>query len=150
MAARGCFAKQGFAGTSIKDIQDASGFSRGNLYHHFKTKEKIVHIFIAQNLGRFRDRVDQIIAESNQANLSFYDAIENLVAFAEEITKGPGKGMAFHVWSLAKVDDQTRQTMQSHFERIRQELKNEIIILQKKISYPTSKTPKHSLQPYLV
>jgi AcrR family transcriptional regulator len=53
MAARGCFAKQGFAGTSIKDIQDASGFSRGNLYHHFKTKEEIIQIIIAQNLGRY-------------------------------------------------------------------------------------------------
>jgi hypothetical protein len=49
MAARGCFAKQGFAGTSMKDIQLAADCSRGNLYHHFKAKEEIVQIITAQN-----------------------------------------------------------------------------------------------------
>jgi AcrR family transcriptional regulator len=70
MAARACFAKQGFAGTSMKDIQLAADCSRGNLYHHFKAKEEIVQIITAQNLGRFCDRIETILKESDERDLT--------------------------------------------------------------------------------
>jgi hypothetical protein len=132
MAARSCFAKQGFAGTSIKDIQDTCGFSRGNLYHHFKTKEEIVQIITAQNLGRFCDRIETILKESDERDLSLLEIIEELASFAEEITKGPGKGMAFHVWSMSMVEPEVRKTMLVYFERIRNGLEQKIILLMKK------------------
>jgi len=128
-AARACFASQGFAGTSIKDIQDASGFSRGNLYHHFKTKEEIVQIIITQNLGRFYDRVETLLKELNDRDLSLTDVICELAQLAQEITKGPGKGMAFHVWSLAMVEPEVRNSMTICFENIRSALEKKIILL---------------------
>ncbi len=132
MAARSCFAKQGFAGTSMNDIQEASGFSRGNLYHFFKGKEEIVKIIITQNLGRYCERIETILKESDERDLAISELIFELSSFAEEITKGPGKGMAFHVWSLAMVDLDIRQTMQTYFERIRGALEQKIILLMKK------------------
>ncbi|QWE22271.1 TetR/AcrR family transcriptional regulator [Polynucleobacter sp. AP-Jannik-300A-C4] len=132
MAARSCFSRQGFAGTSIADIQKESGFSRGNLYHHFKTKEEIVQTIITQNLGRYSERIETILKESNERDLSLSDVIQELASFAEEITKGPGKGMAFHAWSLAMVDADVRKTMLVYFERIRNALEQKILILQKK------------------
>jgi AcrR family transcriptional regulator len=129
MAARACFAKQGFSGTSIKDIQDASGFSRGNLYHHFKTKEEIVQIIIEQNLGRYCQRIETILKESNERDLTLPEVVKDLANFAEEITKGPGKGMAFHVWSLAMVDPEIRKTMLNYFEQIRNGLEQKLILL---------------------
>ena len=132
LAARGCFAKQGFAGTSVRDIQIAAGCSRGNLYHHFKTKEEIVQTIITQNLGRYSERIETILKESNERDLSLSDVIQELTSFAEEITKGPGKGMAFHAWSLAMVDADVRKTMLVYFERIRNALEQKILILQGK------------------
>lgn len=132
LAARSCFVRQGFAGTSIKDIQEESGFSRGNLYHHFKTKEELVQIIITQNLGRYSERIETILKESNERDLSLSDVIQELASFAEEITKGPGKGMAFHAWSLAMVDADVRKTMLVYFERIRNALEQKILILQRK------------------
>jgi len=129
LAARACFAKQGFAGTSIKDIQDASGFSRGNLYHYFKTKEEIIHIIITQNLGKFCDRVELILKELDERNPTLADVIHELASLAEEITKGPGKGMAFHVWSLAMVEPEVRKNMTACFERIRSALEKQIVAL---------------------
>lgn len=129
MAARSCFARQGFAGTSINDIQLESGFSRGNLYHHFKTKEDIVHTIITQNLGRFCAHVEQTLLELKDRNLSLTDVIHELAFLAEQITKGPGRGMAFHVWSLAMVDPDIRITMQACFENIRSALEAKIIAL---------------------
>lgn len=128
-AARSCFAKQGFAGTAIKDIQEASGFSRGNLYHHFKTKEDIVHLIITQNLNLFCDRVDVILKNTDQRDLSLMDIVQELASLAEDITKGPGKGMAFHVWSLAMVEPDVRATMTACFERIRSALETKIVTL---------------------
>ena len=132
MAARGCFAKHGFAGTSMKDIQTTAGCSRGNLYHHFKAKEEIVQIIITQNLGRYSERIEAILKESNDRNSNLSDVVKDLASFAEEITKGPGKGMAFHVWSLAMVDPNIRSTMVYYFERIRSALEQKILLMQKK------------------
>jgi len=136
MAARACFAKQGFAGTAMKDIQLAADCSRGNLYHHFKAKEEIVQIITAQNLGRFCDRIEIILKKSNERNLSLLEIIQELASFAEEITKGPGKGMAFHVWSLAMVDTDVRATMLIYFERIRSALEKKILLLQETTQIP--------------
>jgi AcrR family transcriptional regulator len=132
MAARACFARQGFAGTSMKDIQLAADCSRGNLYHHFKAKEEIVQIITAQNLGRFCDRIEAILKESEERDLSLLEIIEELASFAEEITKGPGKGIAFHVWSLSMVEPEVRKTMLIYFEKIRSALEQKIILLMKK------------------
>jgi len=132
MAARGCFVRQGFAGTSMKDIQLAADCSRGNLYHHFKAKEEIVQIITEQNLGRFSDRIESILKESNERDLSLLETIEELASFAEEITKGPGKGMAFHVWSLSMVEPEVRKTMLIYFEQIRSGLEKKIVLLMKK------------------
>ena len=132
MAARACFAKQGFAGTSMKDIQLAADCSRGNLYHHFKAKEEIVQIITEQNLGRFSDRIETILKESDERDLSLLEIIQELASFAEEITKGPGKGIAFHVWSLSMVEPEVRKTMLIYFERIRSGLEQKIILLMKK------------------
>lgn len=131
-AARACFARQGFAGTSIKDIQVAANCSRGNLYHYFKTKEELVQNIIEQNLGRYCERIEAILSESNGRDMCLSDVIMDLAGFAEEITKGPGKGMAFHAWSLAMVDANIRVIMVQYFERIRTALEKKILVLQKR------------------
>lgn len=139
LAARGCFAKHGFAGTSMKDIQIAAGCSRGNLYHFFKTKSEIVQIIITQNLERFYERIEFILEESNQRVVSLSEVIEDLAGYAEEITKGPGKGMAFHVWSLAMVDQDVRATMVQYFERIRFGIEKKISVMIKNGQIPSNK-----------
>jgi len=132
MAARSCFAKQGFAGTSIQDLQEASGFSRGGLYHYFKNKEDIVNIIIAQNLGFYCECIEAINkTSSNECCLTLSELIRELASLADEITKGPGKGMPFHVWSLAMVDLDIRQTMMTYYERVRSALEQQIVMLQK-------------------
>lgn len=41
-AALGCFSKQGFHGTTMKDIMKASGLSAGAIYNYFSAKSDIV------------------------------------------------------------------------------------------------------------
>lgn len=51
-AADELFYRQGFEGTSFADITAAVNMSRGNLYHHFKTKDEILDAVIEARMGK--------------------------------------------------------------------------------------------------
>lgn len=54
-AADDLFYRQGFEYTTFADITGAVGISRGNLYHHFKTKDDILDAVIGSRLGQTRE-----------------------------------------------------------------------------------------------
>ncbi|MCX5796199.1 MAG: TetR/AcrR family transcriptional regulator [Elusimicrobia bacterium] len=47
-AAAGLFRRQGFHGTSTREIADRAGVSLGNIYNHFPTKEKLFATLLAE------------------------------------------------------------------------------------------------------
>ncbi|HUN62490.1 MAG TPA: TetR/AcrR family transcriptional regulator [Candidatus Sulfotelmatobacter sp.] len=58
------FARQGFAGTSIRDISRATGVSLSGLYYYFESKQKLLYLiqntsftFIVERLQKRLDRV---------------------------------------------------------------------------------------------
>ena len=58
-AADALFYERGFEHTSFADIADAVKISRGNFYHHFKTKDEILDAVIAARLERTRAMLTQ-------------------------------------------------------------------------------------------
>lgn len=62
-AARQAFAEQGYAHTSMDDFTAAVGLTRGALYHHFGSKEKLLLAVIDQLEGEVGTRL-QAIADS--------------------------------------------------------------------------------------
>jgi AcrR family transcriptional regulator len=52
------FYEQGFDSTAFADIAEAVGISRGNFYHHFKTKDDILAAVIALRLARTAAMLD--------------------------------------------------------------------------------------------
>lgn len=40
-AARGCFARHGYEGATVRRLEDATGLSRGAIFHHFADKESL-------------------------------------------------------------------------------------------------------------
>lgn len=57
-AADDLFYRQGFEHTSFQHIAEAVKISRGNFYHHFKTKNDILDAVIDLRLDRTRDLLD--------------------------------------------------------------------------------------------
>ncbi|MFT4191294.1 MAG: TetR/AcrR family transcriptional regulator [Comamonas sp.] len=51
-AADQLFYTRGYQHTSFSDVADAVGISRGNFYHHFKSKDEILDAVIALRLAR--------------------------------------------------------------------------------------------------
>lgn len=50
------FSMKGFLTTSIQDILDATGTSKGGLYNHFHNKEELFHAVVSEARKVFRDR----------------------------------------------------------------------------------------------
>ncbi len=40
-AARGCFARFGYEGATVRRLEEATGLSRGAIFHHFRDKESL-------------------------------------------------------------------------------------------------------------
>jgi AcrR family transcriptional regulator len=56
-AATGCFAREGFHGTSIATISKAAGMSTGHIYHFFTNKEEIIAALIERKLQQSMELV---------------------------------------------------------------------------------------------
>lgn len=54
------FTERGYAGTSIRDISDRLGMTKGALYYHFSSKDDLLHAMIAPLLGGLLAFVGQV------------------------------------------------------------------------------------------
>ncbi len=57
------FAEQGYDRTSMQDIVDALGMSKGAIFHHFHSKEDIFHAVMERQFEQIIETVDQWLAE---------------------------------------------------------------------------------------
>ncbi|MER6527991.1 TetR/AcrR family transcriptional regulator [Streptomyces sp. NPDC001508] len=54
------FAGRGYAQTTVRDIADEAGILSGSLYHHFSSKEEMLHEILHDFLGRLLERFTAI------------------------------------------------------------------------------------------
>jgi AcrR family transcriptional regulator len=78
------FYEHGYEGTSFADIVEATGVSRGNIYHYFKSKDDILDAVIAQHLEAYRI----LLAKWDHEHK---DAKAKLLAFVTMITGRKGE-----------------------------------------------------------
>jgi AcrR family transcriptional regulator len=79
-AASGLFAKQGYMRSSIAELADACGLSRGALYHYFTSKEAILFAILDAHVREMIDDVEAVIAETSTTLEQFRAAIRAIVA----------------------------------------------------------------------
>ena len=60
-AALHCFATQGYAATSIRDIAAGAGVSEAALYRHYKSKQKVAQLLFAEHLQGFALRMQAVV-----------------------------------------------------------------------------------------
>ncbi|AWB84031.1 TetR/AcrR family transcriptional regulator [Corynebacterium liangguodongii] len=51
-AARGCFARYGYEGATVTRLEEATGKTRGAIFHHFKDKEELFLAIAAEDAAR--------------------------------------------------------------------------------------------------
>jgi len=81
------FYQQGFEATSFADIASAVGISRGNFYHHFKTKDDILDAVINQRLANTEQMLDLWEVTGNDPAERIRSFIHILIVNGEKIRK---------------------------------------------------------------
>jgi AcrR family transcriptional regulator len=67
-AASRLFSSRGYHATSMQDIADAVGILKGSLYHHFESKEAILHRIVKEPIARLHRTVGEIAASRGAAS----------------------------------------------------------------------------------
>ena len=76
------FAEKGFDKTSIQDIQDGLGLSRGAIYHHFKSKDEILLAVFEREHDVFTRELKEFISDvQGETGLEKLRAIMNALLF---------------------------------------------------------------------
>ncbi|MEQ9346931.1 MAG: TetR/AcrR family transcriptional regulator [Thalassospira sp.] len=81
------FYQQGYEATSFADIATSVGISRGNFYHHFKTKDDILDGVINRRLANTEQMLDRWEINGNDPAERIRSFIHILIVNGEKIRK---------------------------------------------------------------
>jgi len=115
------FSKKGFTETSMDDIVEASGISKGGIYNYFKSKEEI---FLAIAEDRFAQRHE--LVQSFTSNMSNK---EKLIKYIEWILYGHlneeaklNARFTFEFWSVLSKNKDTSDKAKERYELFKRDL----------------------------
>jgi AcrR family transcriptional regulator len=77
--AANCFARQGYASTSIADLAAANGMSRGLLYHYFESKEAMLAEMLHSHLDYLLDAVKAAAQSGDNTEVRFRETVRTMV-----------------------------------------------------------------------
>jgi AcrR family transcriptional regulator len=109
-----CFARYGYAATSIDRIAKAAGVTKGALYYHFKDKEELLFEAVKSRVGQFERRVVTITTPVADA----VSALRQLIAIClEHATKSNHRRLIVTLMVEAldtnpRLEEQFRSMMQ--------------------------------------
>ena len=65
-AAEELFGERGFNGVSIRDIADAAGVSKANVFHHYSSKLALYEVVLRSGADRFNQLLRQLAADQRE------------------------------------------------------------------------------------
>lgn len=78
------FAERGFERTSVQDIVDAAGVTKGALYHYFGSKDDLLHEVYARVLRMQQERLDAFAGADAPVDQRLRDAAADVVVTSIE------------------------------------------------------------------
>jgi AcrR family transcriptional regulator len=72
------FLEKGYHGTSINDIADATGLTKGALYFHFRSKERLLKRFMEEYESRF---LDGLIGSASKVEGGAVEKLEKITRY---------------------------------------------------------------------
>jgi len=130
-AADQLFYQKGFEHTSFADIADAVQISRGNIYHHFKTKDEILDAVINLRLANTQKMLKHWEIEGERPEDRIRSFIHILLANRAKI-KRHGCPVGTLCSELAKLNHAAQDEANQLFTLFRTWLRNQFVLLGRK------------------
>ncbi|GGN93465.1 TetR/AcrR family transcriptional regulator [Saccharibacillus kuerlensis] len=73
------FSERGIKATSMQDIAERCGFSKGTLYQHFRSKEELIRSIHEYALGTLQEKLESAAAEGRSPRDTFLAQVELLL-----------------------------------------------------------------------
>jgi AcrR family transcriptional regulator len=84
LAAVRLFGRDGFHGTSVKQLVDAAELTKGAFYHHFESKEDILHVIHDEFLNSHLERQELIMSRFDGAHQRLFHLMRLVVFVVAE------------------------------------------------------------------
>jgi TetR/AcrR family transcriptional regulator, transcriptional repressor of aconitase len=113
-AARRCFARSGFDGTSVRGIYEEAGLSAGSVYLHFRSKDEIVEALAQEVVARIADEQRAIDGTDDPL-----EGIASLVRWFAAMTAAAPEGalsLRVHAWAAAATHEPIARAFRTGFE----------------------------------
>jgi TetR/AcrR family transcriptional regulator, transcriptional repressor for nem operon len=130
-AADQLFYRQGYEHTSFADIAGAVEISRGNFYHHFKSKDEILDAVIGLRLANTQTMLSRWETEAKHPADRIRSFIQLLIANRADI-KSYGCPVGTLSTELAKLNHGSRDQANKLFNLFRAWLRRQFILLGRK------------------
>lgn len=130
-AADDLFYRQGYERTSFADIAGIVEISRGNFYHHFKTKDDILDAVIGARLARTREMLDRWEREGETPAARIESYIRIVVTNWDKI-RHYGCPVGTLCTELAKLDHASQDEAQKIFTLFRVWLREQFTLMGQK------------------
>lgn len=79
LAAAKLFAERGFEGTSVQDVVDAAGVTKGALYHYFASKDDLLYEIYARVLRLQTERLEKFVVSEEPVEQRVHAAAVDVV-----------------------------------------------------------------------
>nr|WP_222132116.1 TetR/AcrR family transcriptional regulator [Pseudonocardia sp. C8] len=83
-AATELFAERGFDATSVQDVVEAAGVTKGAMYHYFASKEDLLFAIYAPVLAMQTARLEKVVSEPDAVERRLHDAAADVVTTSIE------------------------------------------------------------------
>src|ERR1700749_360026 len=82
----GIFNTKGYAGTSLSDLTEATGLTKGSIYGNFENKEEVALAVVDYNLNTVSEKIRQLIAKADTFHdkLMVYATVYNTNSFVSK------------------------------------------------------------------
>ncbi|EAW7103130.1 TetR/AcrR family transcriptional regulator [Listeria monocytogenes] len=83
-SAKEVFQKQGYLKTSVQDMVDAAGISKGTFYNYFTSKEELAIVIFKQEYSVLHQRLEYTMAQDGAKKVNFTECLKIIIHFYTE------------------------------------------------------------------
>jgi AcrR family transcriptional regulator len=112
-AAIDLFAEQGYDATSVQQIVDRAGVTKGALYHHFTAKEEILYRLYGEHFADDLAELERILASGDDPERKLRAVIRAIVVS----TAVAGKASAIFAREVNRLDPRRYADLQTQWRR---------------------------------